>query len=69
MDKKRVVITGIGPLGSPGIGKENFWQGILQKKTNVRLEKYFLDKEPWAEFYLHDLDNFDISNSASTKKS
>ena len=58
---KRVVVTGIGPIASVGIGKDNFWQGILNKKTNVKLEKYSLDGQPWEEFYLHKVDGFDIS--------
>lgn len=61
MEKKRIVITGIGPIGSPGIGKDAFWQGILNKKTNVQVEKYSLDDEFWAEFYLHKVDGFDIT--------
>lgn len=59
--EKRVVITGIGPIASCGIGKDNFWQGILDKKTNVEKKKYFLDGEPWDEFYLHEVDGFDLS--------
>jgi len=61
MSNKRVVITGIGPMASAGIGKDNFWEGILNKKTNVKLEKYALDGQPWDEFYLHKVDNFDLS--------
>lgn len=59
---KRVVITGIGPIASVGIGKDNFWQGILSKKTNIKLEKQYIDDELWDKFYLHKVDNFDISN-------
>jgi len=38
MHTKRIAITGLGPIGSPGIGKEAFWQGILGGK-GVRLNR------------------------------
>ncbi len=60
-DKKRVVITGIGPLSSIGTGREKFWQGILKGKTNIKPEKVSVDGQLWEEFYYHKLDNFDIS--------
>ncbi len=61
MNKKRVVITGIGPLASPGIGKDKFWQGLLQGKTGLKLEECFIGGELWEKFYLHKLENFDIN--------
>ncbi|MEW6100883.1 MAG: beta-ketoacyl synthase N-terminal-like domain-containing protein [Candidatus Omnitrophota bacterium] len=61
MPDKRIAITGIGPIACAGIGREKFWQGILDKKTNIRKEKYFLDEELWAEFPLHKVDNFALS--------
>lgn len=61
MSNKRIVITGIGPISSVGIGKDDFWQGIINKKTNVKLQEYFVDGELWDKFYLHKVDNFDIS--------
>jgi len=65
--KRRVAITGIGPIASPGIGKENFWRGILLKKTNLQLEKCFINGELWGEFYLHKVENFDISKFGINK--
>ncbi|MBF0594522.1 MAG: beta-ketoacyl-ACP synthase II [Candidatus Omnitrophica bacterium] len=35
MNKKRVVITGIGVLSPVGNGVENFWNGLLQGKSGV----------------------------------
>lgn len=61
MSNKRIVITGIGPISSAGIGKDDFWQGIINKKTNVKLQECFVDGELWDKFYLHKVDNFDIS--------
>ncbi len=69
MADKRVVITGIGPFACAGIGKAAFWQGILAKKTNIRMEKYSLDGQPWAEFPLHKLESFDISQYGIAKDS
>jgi 3-oxoacyl-[acyl-carrier-protein] synthase II len=33
--KRRVVITGIGPVTSIGVGKESFWQALLKKEIAV----------------------------------
>jgi len=59
--ERRVVITGIGPLSSAGTGKEAFWKGLLEEKTGVRLEECLVDGELWDRFYLHKIDDFDIS--------
>jgi 3-oxoacyl-[acyl-carrier-protein] synthase II len=32
---RRAVITGIGPITCIGIGKENFWRGILAEKSGI----------------------------------
>jgi 3-oxoacyl-[acyl-carrier-protein] synthase II len=37
MVKQRVVITGIGPVTSVGIGKDSFWEGIVNGRSGVRL--------------------------------
>ncbi len=37
MNKRRVVITGIGVISPNGIGKENVWQGMSTGKSAVRL--------------------------------
>lgn len=57
---KRVVITGIGPLASAGIGKEQFWKGILNKDTGLELVKAYVDGKVWDEFYIHKINNFNI---------
>jgi len=61
MSERRIVITGIGPISSPGIGKEAFWQGILDKKTNIKLEKSSVDNELLAEFFLHKVEDFNLN--------
>jgi 3-oxoacyl-[acyl-carrier-protein] synthase II len=35
MSRRRVVITGIGPITCIGRGRENFWQGILAEKSGI----------------------------------
>jgi len=37
MTKERVVVTGIGVVSSVGIGKQDFWQGIVEGKSGVKL--------------------------------
>jgi 3-oxoacyl-(acyl-carrier-protein) synthase len=60
-NNKRVVITGLGPISSIGIGKDAFWNGILKQKPNIKLEKCLVEGQLWGEFYTHKIDNFDIS--------
>ncbi len=63
-NNRRVVITGIGPVCSNGIGKEEFWNNILsQKFTAERIpEKYRSFHNYKTSFYIPfpeiDLDDF-----------
>ena len=59
---KRVVITGIGPLASAGIGKDAFWKGILDKQTGLYQKEILIEGELWDKFYFHKINDFDISN-------
>jgi len=61
MPSKRVVITGIGPICSAGIGKPQVWQNLLSGKTNFKKEKVVIDDELWAEYFVHKVDGFDIT--------
>jgi 3-oxoacyl-[acyl-carrier-protein] synthase II len=36
MPRRRVVITGLGPITSVGIGKENFWRGLRAEKSGIQ---------------------------------
>ncbi len=58
---KRVVITGIGPLASTGIGREAFWAGILEKRVGIGLKEFKLNEELWESFYVHKIENFDFT--------
>ena len=35
MSRRRVVITGLGPITCIGKGVEDFWKGILAEKTGI----------------------------------
>src|SRR5256886_9701768 len=35
MSRRRVVITGIGPITCIGFGRENFWDAVLAEKTGI----------------------------------
>lgn len=63
MQKKRVVITGLGPVTPIGIGKESYWQALMEGKTGVGLIEFpNFDMEQFRtrigaqikEFSLHD---------------
>src|SRR6188768_333506 len=36
MNRRRAVITGIGPITCIGTGKDNFWQGILAERSGIQ---------------------------------
>jgi 3-oxoacyl-(acyl-carrier-protein) synthase len=68
MSLNRVVITGIGPLSSVGIGKDACWEGMLNNQTGVQKEEYKLDNALWAGFYKHKIKNFDIKKFGIDEK-
>jgi 3-oxoacyl-[acyl-carrier-protein] synthase II len=45
MNRKRVVITGLGVVSSIGIGKDEFWHSILQGKSGISKVELFDTKE------------------------
>ncbi|MFH0764475.1 MAG: beta-ketoacyl synthase N-terminal-like domain-containing protein [Candidatus Omnitrophota bacterium] len=59
---KRVVITGLGPISSVGIGCGAMWDSILNKRLNLVKKTYSVDNEKWGEFYLHKIKNFNIKD-------
>lgn len=66
--KQKIVITGIGPIASVGIGKDEFWKGILDKNVNIEEENCILDGEVWEKFRFHKVKNFDISRFGIDKQ-
>lgn len=61
-EERRVVVTGIGPIASSGIGREQFWQGLLNKKLNIKLEEKSIDNEIWDKYHVYRVEDFNIDN-------
>jgi 3-oxoacyl-[acyl-carrier-protein] synthase II len=66
--EKRIVITGIGPITSIGIGKEVLWGSLLEGRTNIKLEEARIDGELWDKYYFHKVDSFDITKFGIDKE-
>lgn len=49
MSKKRVVVTGLGILGAPGIGMDDLWKGLQQQPGPAPRVIENWDPEPWIE--------------------
>jgi len=47
MNKRQVVVTGIGMLGAPGIGTDDFWKGLQQKPGPAPRLIEDWHPEPW----------------------
>jgi len=62
MPGKRIVITGIGPISSAGIGNDNFWQNLIQAKTNIKKEEVVVEDQPWGSYFAHRVKGFNLSN-------
>lgn len=67
MRNRRVVITGIGPISSIGIGKDALWKSVLTGKANIKKQEVSLDGEPWGNYFVHKVDDFDISRFSIDK--
>ena len=70
MEKKRVVITGLGIVAPNGIGKEDFWQACLDGKSGIDLIQIF-DASLFNSRICGQINNFDpelfISKECSRK--
>jgi len=58
MKRRRVKITGIGPVTPAGIGKDEFWKGILEPVSRVRPYKGL--GEEYGPFVAAHIPKFDI---------
>ncbi len=58
MEKKRVVITGLGVVAPNGIGRDAFWQACLNGKSGIGLIKAF-DATLFNSRICGQIDNFD----------
>lgn len=66
MKRRRVKITGIGPVTPAGIGREAFWEGILEPVSRVRPYRK-LDDE-LGPFVAASVERFDIGKFIDRKK-
>jgi 3-oxoacyl-(acyl-carrier-protein) synthase len=60
--RKRVVITGVGPITAIGIGKNQLWDSVINKRSNVVMEDHYLDDEYWGSFHIAKVTDFRIEN-------
>ena len=63
----RVVITGIGLVTPIGIGKEEFWQSLIQGKSGIDKITYF-DTSEYPTKIAAEVKNFDYMNFISPKE-
>src|SRR3972149_5584018 len=67
--KKRVVITGVGPVTPVGIGKEAYWESLIKGKSSVRRIS-FPDKD-MSQYRCQigaPIDGFDLSHFVERSK-
>jgi len=57
---RRIVITGVGPVASVGIGKDAFWKGLLAGRQNIREEEVNIGGEEWGKFPFHAVEPFSL---------
>jgi len=55
--QRRVVVTGVGPLTPIGLGKDEFWQGLINGKSGVTKISYF-DPSPFPTKIAAELKGF-----------
>ena len=65
--KNRVVITGLGPLTPVGIGKNIFWQSLIQGKCGIDRISYF-DTEKYPTKIAAEVKDFNYTNYISAKE-
>ena len=67
MDRRRVVITGIGAVTPIGIGKDELWQNVLQGRRGGRRITRF-DPTPYPSQMAAEVDNFDPLDYLDAKR-
>jgi 3-oxoacyl-[acyl-carrier-protein] synthase II len=65
--KNRVVITGLGPVTPIGIGKNKFWQSLIQGKCGIDRISYF-DTEKYPTKIAAEVKDFNYTNYISIKE-
>ena len=67
MMKNRVVITGLGPVTPVGIGKNKFWQSLIQGECGIDKISYF-DTEKYLTKIAAEVKDFDYTKYISIKE-
>ena len=67
MDRRRVVITGLGAVTPIGIGKEDLWQGVLQGRRGGRRITRF-DPTPYPSQVAAEVNTFDPLDYLDAKR-
>jgi 3-oxoacyl-[acyl-carrier-protein] synthase II len=66
MKRRRVKITGIGPVTPAGIGRDEFWKGILEPVSRVRV--FSKIDEKYGAFVATYIDDFDLADYADATR-
>ncbi len=56
----QVVITGLGPISSIGIGRENLWRGIIRGKSNIHKEEFTISDLVNESYFVHKIEKFSL---------
>jgi 3-oxoacyl-[acyl-carrier-protein] synthase II len=63
MNKRRVVISGLGFVTPLGFTQDEVWSALIKQKISLFKEKYYIqNKYEYNEFWAHRVKNFDINN-------
>ncbi|MCK4777926.1 MAG: beta-ketoacyl-ACP synthase II, partial [Actinomycetia bacterium] len=65
--KRRVVITGLGPISPNGIGRDEFWRNTIRGKSGIKKITYF-DVKEFTTKIAGEVNNFDVLKSLSKKE-
>jgi 3-oxoacyl-(acyl-carrier-protein) synthase len=63
MNSHPIVITGIGPVSSAGVGKKALWHNVMTKSQNVTSICQKVGDEIWAEYPLSEVGPLDEEDS------
>ena len=66
MEKRRVVVTGIGVIAPNGVGIENFWNSLVRGRSGVRKISHF-DASSYPSQVAAEVSDFDPTNYINPK--